>query len=293
MKVGWIGIGNMGFPMASNILAAGYDVKAFDVSPERLARLVSRGAAAADSVALVCEDAEVIFSSIPDDAVLKEIALGQDAVLSAAARGTTYVEMSTVSPGVSGEVAAAAKAAGIHYVRAPVSGSVTLAESAALTVIASGPAEAFQGVHGLLERLGSVVFHVGEGDEARYLKLALNNMVYATAVSMAESLALCRKGGLDWDQTLEVFAGSAVGSPLVQYKAGAMRDRDFSPAMGMTGSLKDMDLFIASAREAGVHLDTAPVVADILQEMLDTDEADKDFFAAVLRAERKAGLGEP
>ena len=291
MKTGWIGVGNMGFPMARNILAGGHEVAAFDPRPERLSRL--RGARAADSVADACRGAAVVFSSIPDDFALRRVALGEQGVLASAGEGAAYVDMSTVSPHASREVAAAAERRGLPYLRAPVSGSVVLAESASLTVIASGPEPAFETCLPLLKLLGSKVYCVGDEEQARYLKLAINNMVHATAVAMAEALAVGRRGGLEWRKMLEVMAASVVGSPLVQYKAEALKDRDFSPASFVATAVKDQDLFIDAAEACGVELDIAPVLSEIFHEMLNSEDLQRDFFATVLRTERRSGLDDP
>lgn len=293
MRIGWIGVGNMGLPMAGNLLAAGREVAAFDVDESNLARLAARGAEAAPSIAGACDGAGLVFSSIPDDDALREVAFAEDGVLASAAAGAAWVEMSTVSPRVSAEVAAAARGRGVGYLRSPVSGSVRLAETARLTVLASGPEDVFDACRPLLERIGATVFRVGDGEEARYLKLALNNMVHATAVAFAESLALCRKGGLDWPRTLDVFAASAVASPLVQYKTEPLRARDFSPTSFVSTALKDQELFLEAARSAGVALDVAPALAGVFREMLDSEDAGRDFIATVLRTERRSGLGEP
>lgn len=291
MKTGWIGVGNMGFPMARNILAGGHEVAAFDAKPERLSRLKECGAAAAASVADACSGAAVVFSSIPDDFALRRVALG--GVLASIGEGAAYVDMSTVSPEASREVAAAAERQGTLYLRAPVSGSVVLAESASLTVIASGPEPAFEACLPLLKLLGSKVYHVGEEEQARYLKLAVNNMVHATAAAMAEALAVGRRGGVEWRKMLEVMAASAVGSPLVQYKAEALKDRDFSPASFVATAAKDQDLFVDAAEACGVKLDVAPVLSEIFHEMLNSEDLHRDFFATVLRTERQSGLGDP
>ena len=293
MKIGWIGVGNMGLPMSGHLLEAGHEVTAFDVDQGRLAQVAARGAAMARSVAEAASDAEVVFSSIPDDDALRTVALGATGVIEASADSTIYVDMSTVSPAISEEVAEVAAGRGVSYLRAPVSGSVTLAESGTLTVIVSGPEITFRHCRPLFERLGSKVFHVGAGEQARYLKLAINNMVHATAVAMAETLAVGRRGGLDWAQMLEVIASSAVASPLVQYKSEPIRNRDFSPMSFVSTSIKDQELFNAAAAEAGVGLDIAPTLAEVFREMMDSEDRDKDFFATVLRAERRSGLAEP
>lgn len=293
MKIGWVGVGKMGLPMARRLAAAGHEVTAFDVDPAGLAEAAKTGARTAGSAAEAAAGAEVAFSSIPDDAALRAVALGGDGVLAALATGAVHVDMSTVSPAVSEEVAAAAETRGVSCLRAPVSGSVTLAEAGTLTVIVSGPEDAFGKCRPLFELLGSRTFHVGTGEQARFLKLAINNMVHATAVAMAESLALGRKGGLEWARMLEVIAASAVASPLVRYKSGPLGERDFSPMSFVATAVKDQELFNAAAEAAGVGLDVAPAVAEVFREMLESEDRDRDFFATVLRAERRAGLGEP
>jgi 3-hydroxyisobutyrate dehydrogenase-like beta-hydroxyacid dehydrogenase len=292
MKLGWLGAGQMGFRMAGNLLAAGHEISVFDPKPDNVELLALRGAVAAGSIAEVCADAEVIFSSIPDDMALRRVALAAGGVLPSLARGCIYVDMSTVSPGVSAEVGLAARQKDIGYIRAPVSGSVGFAEAGTLTVIVSGPTDAFDICKPLFEILGSKCFHVGEDEQARYLKLAINNMVHATAVAMAETLAVGRKGGLDWEQMLDVIAASAVASPLVQYKAAAMKCRDFTPASFVATAVKDQELFVDAAKDVGVKLDIGKEIAGVFRDMLSSPDKEKDFFATVLRAERAAGLGE-
>lgn len=293
MRIGWIGAGQMGVPMASNLLAGGHEVCVCDPKPAGVEALAARGATAAGSIAEVCADAEVVFSSIPDDTALRTVALAPGGAIASLAEGATYVDMSTVSPGVSQEVARAAAERAIDYLRAPVSGSTALAEAGTLTVMVSGPAEAYARAELLFALLGANVFHVGGDEQARYLKLVVNNIVHATAVAIAESLAVGRKGGLDWAQMIDVIAASAIGSPLLRYKADPLKERDFAPASYVATSAKDQALFVAAAAEAGVPLDIAPAVADVFAAMTGGEDADRDFFATVLRAERAAGLGEP
>ena len=292
MKIGWIGAGQMGVPMAGNLLTAGHTVSVFDVNPDGVAALVERGATAADSIAEACDGAEVVISSIPDDKILRAVALDDGGVLPSMSGGI-FIEMSTVSPDVSKDVAAAADDAGVAYLRAPVSGSVGFAEAGTLTVIVSGPGGVFEACKPLFDIFGSKIFHVGEQEQARYLKLIINNMVHATAVALAESLAVGRKGGLDWSQMLEVIASSAVASPLVLYKAGVLTERDFTPASFVRTAVKDQGLFVDAAADAGVPLDLGEIIADVFRQMEESDVNDKDFFATVLRTERAAGLGEP
>ncbi len=292
MKIGWIGLGQLGLPMASNLVAAGHEVAGYDLDSAAVARFETAGGAAAASIAGACAGAEVVFSSIPDDLALKRVALAAGGVLPSLARGGIYVDMSTVSPHASHEVALAARNRGVAYLRAPVSGSVQLALAGTLTVLVSGPQEAWQACTPLFDRLAAKKFHLGGDEQARYLKLVINNIIHATTVAIAESLALGRKGGLDWAQMLEAIAASAIGSPLLQYKKEPLKARDFSPASFVTTSARDQRLFVEAARDEGVPLDIAERVADVFREMADAGDGRLDFFATVLRTEKGAGLGE-
>ena len=291
MKIGWIGLGQMGLPMSSNLVAAGHEVAGYDLDRDAVARFAEAGGKAAASIAEACQGAEVVFSSIPDDLALRRVALAAGGVIPSLAKGAIYVDMSTVSPDVSREVAIGARNRGVAYLRAPVSGSVGLAKAGTLTALVSGPEGAWATCGPLFDRLAAKKFNVGTDEQARYLKLVINNIIHATTVAIAESLALGRKGGLDWEQMLDAIAASAIGSPLVQYKKDPLKARDFSPASFVTTSAKDQRLFVEAAQDAGVPVDIADKVADVFRQMVDAGDGRLDFFATVLRTEKAAGLG--
>jgi 3-hydroxyisobutyrate dehydrogenase len=154
MKLGWVGVGKMGLPMASHLLAAGHEVTACDAVPAALQAAVRRGARAAQTPAAAAREAEVIFSSIPDDAALRAVALPEAGVLAGARPGSVYVDTSTVSAAASAEVAAAAAAKRVHYLRVTLSGNNKMAEAKALTVIASGEQAVYERCRPLLALFG-------------------------------------------------------------------------------------------------------------------------------------------
>jgi 3-hydroxyisobutyrate dehydrogenase-like beta-hydroxyacid dehydrogenase len=292
VKIGWIGLGQMGLPMSSNLVAAGHEVSGYDLDTEAVARFAEAGGRAATSISDACNGATVVFSSIPDDLAFRRVALAAGGVIPSSAKGAIYVDMSTVSPDVSREVAIGARNRGIAYLRAPVSGSVGLAKAGTLTALVSGPEDAWESCGPLFDRLAAKKFHLGDSEQARYLKLVINNIIHATTVAVAESLALGRKGGLDWEQMLDAIAASAIGSPLLQYKKDPLKARDFSPASFVTTSAKDQRLFVEAAEDAGVPVDIADKVAAVFREMVDAGDGRLDFFATVLRTEKAAGLGD-
>ena len=292
-KVGWVGTGNMGSPMSHCLIGDGASVAVFDPAADNMSAAVSVGARAGTSNHDVAADAEFVFSMIPDDDVLRAVALGDGGVLSAMSPGSVYVDMSTVSPEVSGEVAAAADAAGIGYLRAPVSGSMILAEAGNLTIMASGPEDAYGRCEPLFEAMSAIRFYVGEGEQARYMKLVLNLLAASTIAALAEATTFGRKGGLDWNVMLDVIGDSVVASPIVKYSLPPLKARDFSPAFSSDLMTKDMGLICEAATSVGVPTDIADAVRRLYFATVKGGQGADNLTAAIRQLERQVGLGEP
>ncbi|ALP65671.1 NAD(P)-dependent oxidoreductase [Paraburkholderia caribensis] len=289
-QIGWIGLGKMGTPIVRNLLAAGFHVTVYDVDAARIDEAVRLGARRAEDLASVARSAPLVFSIIPDDAVLRKVALGAHGVIENANDGAVYIDMSTVSPTASGEVRDAAHKRGIGYICAPVSGSTVLADKAQLTVFASGPQDAYDRTLPVFEVMSARQYYVGEDQQARYLKLAINHLVGSTAVLLAEALTLGTKGGLDWARMLEVIGDSVAASPLVKYKLDPLKNRDFSPAFSSRQMLKDMSLVVDAGADAGVPMIAAALVREQFARYAEGDGADLDFFSIVRAVEAQAGI---
>jgi 3-hydroxyisobutyrate dehydrogenase-like beta-hydroxyacid dehydrogenase len=293
LRVGWIGAGKMGNPMSRRLLGVGAAVAVYDAVDENTAPVAAAGGRKAASVADAVADAGVAFSMIPNDAVLRAVALGADGVLAALAPGAVYVDMSTVSPEASADVAAAAGARGVAYLRAPVSGSTALAETGSLTVLVSGPKDSYERCAGLFDAMGANRFHVGDGEQARYLKLVLNLLVGTTGAVLAEALTLGRKGGLDWQTMLDVISESAAASPYVRYNTAPLKARDFKPLFSIDQMVKDSNLIC----EAGAGVSVPLAIGEAMRRhYLDTQAAGHgadNMTAAILELEARVGLGEP
>ncbi|WP_225032742.1 NAD(P)-dependent oxidoreductase [Paraburkholderia sp. XV] len=289
-QIGWIGLGKMGTPIVRNLLAAGFHVTVYDVDAARIDEAVRLGARRAEDLASVARSAPLVFSIIPDDAVLRKVALGAHGVIENANDGAVYIDMSTVSPTASGEVRDAAHKRGIGYICAPVSGSTVLADKAQLTVFASGPQDAYDRTLPVFEVMSARQYYVGEDQQARYLKLAINHLVGSTAVLLAEALTLGTKGGLDWARMLEVIGESVAASPLVKYKLDPLKNRDFSPAFSSRQMLKDMSLVVDAGADAGVPMIAAALVREQFARYAEGDGADLDFFSIVRAVEAQAGI---
>jgi 3-hydroxyisobutyrate dehydrogenase len=280
----------MGSPIVRNLLAAGFDVTVYDVDTARVDEAVGLGARRAEDVASVARSAPLVFSIIPDDDVLRKVALGTHGVIENANDGAVYIDMSTVSPTASGEVREAARKRGVGYICAPVSGSTVLAGNAQLTVFASGAKEAYGRALPVFQAMSARQYYVGEDQQARYLKLAINHLVGSTAVLLAEALTLGTKGGLDWAEMLDVIGDSVAASPLVKYKLDPLKKRDFSPAFSSRQMLKDMSLVVDAGVEAGVPMTAAALVREQFARYAQGDGADLDFFSIVRAVEAQAGL---
>ena len=289
-RVGFVGIGIMGSRMAARLLAAGHEVTVWNRTPEKAAKLVESGASLAATPALAAEGKDICFTNMADGAALKVVCLGHDGILKAAMLPALLVDMGTVGPAESAEIAAAAAAQGVGYLRSPVSGSTVLAEAGKLTILASGEQATYDAADPYLAELGEVRYYVGSGEAARFLKLVLNMMVSTQVQILAEGVVLGEKAGLDWDKMLEVISNSVVASPLVKYKAGPLAARNYNPAFLLGLMIKDLDLALATAAEVGVELPITKAVRQFYLQAAGAGLAEKDFSAVTLELEKMAGL---
>jgi len=280
----------MGTPMSTNLLKAGYRLTVFDIVPAAMKALVDQGAAPAESPLEVAEQADIIISMIPDDPALEEISTGKQGIFQTARPGMIYIDMSTVSPATSARVAEAAEKKGIQYLRAPVSGSTDSAASAALTILASGPREAFDQCGAVFNKLGQKVFYVGPGDQARYLKLLVNMMVGITSAMTAEALVFGKRGGIEWNQMIDMINNSVVASPLIGFKVQLLKEREYAPMFTAAQMAKDFDLALDSGRKTDTPMPLTALVRQLYGAMKATGKGDLDYFGMAALMEEMAGL---
>jgi len=286
--IAWIGLGLIGLPMASRLVQAGRKVRGFDIDAKRMELARARGISLAADAPAAISGAGIVFTSLPSEDALVGAAA---AIAGAMRRDAILVETSTVGPDASAAVAKALQ--GMAYLRAPISGSTALAETGQLSTFVSGPRAAFEAALPAFRAYTRAQSWLGEGEEARYAKLAVNLMVAVTAGMMGEALAFARKGGIGWQAMLDVIADSVVASPLVKYKLDPLRKRDFTPAATNSLVLKDLHVLVESAARAGVPLPLANHMLGAYRGLVEAGGKDEDFFSAVKVAERAAGLGDP
>lgn len=260
-QIGWIGLGSMGSRMAPLLVKNGYSVIGFDIDVERLTAVASHGIAAAPSLSALAADSDAIVSMIPSDQAFLDIVRG---IRETAKPATCLIDMSTVSPDVSAQVAELLDASGITYLRAPVSGSTGLAAAGTLSILVSGPERTFQAWRPLIGMLGKKIAYLGPSEEARIMKLVVNVIVAAINSSLGEALNLGRRSGLDWNAMIDVINDSAVASPYIASKVGKLKERDWSPAATVDVIAKDMDLALELGRKRGAFLPLTAVARQIL-----------------------------
>ena len=292
LKVGWIGLGKMGSPMSQNLLKAGYEVAVYNRTKSKAREVVDAGAVLVDSISELASRSDVVVSMISDDPAFELVSIAEGGALHSMKPGAVYIDMSTVSPALSAEVAKTAEEKKISYLRAPVSGSTVLAQSAGLTIFASGPKEGYDRALPLFEAMGAKQFHVGVGEEARYLKLTLNMMVGVTSAMVGEALAFGEAGGMEWEQMLDIVANSVVASPLVGYKVNALKERNFAPAFTASQMAKDFDLALDAAKLTNAPMPVTAMVRQFWGVMKAQGMGELDFFAYVALLEKMGGLNK-
>lgn len=288
MNVGWIGTGKLGLPMAARIAASGTRVRAYVRSLDRVAAVQARQVVGVTFEEMAAQN--IVFSSLPDDAALRQVA-GE--LIPALRPGGVLVETSTVSPTVSAEISKKLEAQGIAYLRAPVSGNPIAAEAGKLTAMVSGPKEPFEVIRPLMASYSQAQFWLGDGEQARYTKLAVNLMLAVSAGMLGEALALARRGDVAAADVLDVIAASALGSPMVVGKVGFLKAADYTPTFSGQQMAKDLDLILSAANATGVAAPLAALMRTQFAAICARGEIDQDFIAVVKVAQRMAGLGEP
>ncbi len=274
--------------MAERVLDAGFPLVVYNRTPGKADVFASRGAEVATAAADLAARADVVFTSLPDDNALEAVA-GE--VIDAAGPGTVLIDTSTVSPDVSARIAARAEAASVDYLRAPVSGNPTVVRAGNLSFIVSGPRETLDRVEPIIKAIGPTVHHVGEGEQARIVKLAINLMIGGLAQLMSEALVLGEASGVSRADLLEVMASSAAGAPFVKYKAEPLLRDDFSATFTTALMEKDIDLVLDAAAQAGVELPMAREMKTLVHSAVEAGYADDDVMALFLHL-RDASLDQ-
>ena len=262
-KIGFVGLGNMGGNMAARFLAAGYTVYGEERSREHAEQLVRNGLQWRDTPREVAEAADVVFTSVPDDGVLELIASGLDGILAGLAAEKIWVDVSTVSPAASRELAERVRALGATMLDAPVSGSVPQVQSGTLMIMVGGDEQAYERVEPILRVLGTPS-HVGDNGQAQVLKLAINISLAVQMLAFAEGLLMAERSGIDTKLAVDVMTESPIGSPMLKARAALVLDLPEEAWFDVRLMQKDLVLALDTARKLRVPLPSAAAADELL-----------------------------
>lgn len=263
-KIGFIGLGIMGSPMAANLVRAGYQVTGYDVSSDSMERLRQAGGKPAGSIEEATAGADVVITMLPDSPQVQEVVLGPGGVLECAGPDLLLIDMSTIAPETSVAVATVAKDKGTRVLDAPVSGGEQGAVEASLSIMVGGDADVFETARPVLEHLGKTIVHVGPAGAGQTVKAANQLMVAGIIALVSEAIVLLEASGVDSERGVEVLAGGLAGNRILDRKAATMLAREFAPGFRIDLHHKDMGIALASARSAGVSLPVTGLVAQLV-----------------------------
>ena len=290
MKIAFIGLGNMGSPMASNLIKAGHSLHVYNRTRSRAEEI--QGARVAATPGDAAADAEVAISMVADDHALEACFFSKGGALEALPANAIHVSMSTISVAMSRRMAAAHAERKQHYVSAPVFGRPEAAAAAKLFVVAAGPAVQVERCRTIFEVIGQKTFVVGEDAAgANVIKLTGNFLITAVIESLAESFALVRKSKLDANQFLEILTSTLFNAPIYKTYGGIIVDDKFSPpGFKVPLGMKDNRLLLAAAEEASVPMPVASLVRDRFIAAMAQGMSDLDWAAIARIAANDAGL---
>lgn len=288
-SIGFIGLGIMGSPMSENLLKAGYDVTGFTLEQDKIDRLVKAGGKGASSIAEAVKDADVIVTMVPASPQVEAIAYGEDGILANAKSGALLIDMSSITPQTSIDLAKAAKDKGIRVLDAPVSGGEVGAIEAVLSIMVGGEQADFDSAKPLLDALGKTIVLCGPHGSGQTVKAANQLIVAVNIQACAEAVVFLEKSGVDLEAALNVLNGGLAGSTVLTRKKDNFLGRDFAPGFRIDLHHKDMGIVTDAARNVGAALPVGAVVAQLVASLRAQGDGGLDHSALLRGVERLSG----
>jgi 2-hydroxy-3-oxopropionate reductase len=289
--VAFIGLGIMGGPMAANLVKAGYDVVGANRSQGPVDALVAAGGRGAANAVDAAREADVVITMVPDSADVEAVALGEDGVYNVMRRGAIHIDMSSIRPDVSAQVAAAARERGLRALDAPVSGGEQGAVEASLSIMVGGERADFDEVAPVLEAVGKTIVYCGPSGSGQTVKAANQLIVAGTIELVAEAIVFLEAYGVDTEAAVKVLAGGLAGNRILDRKAEGMLARRFEPGFRIDLHHKDMGIVTAAAREKGVVIPLGAVVAQLIASVRAQGYGALDHSALLKVVEQLSGRG--
>jgi 2-hydroxy-3-oxopropionate reductase len=267
-RVGFIGLGIMGMPMARNLMEAGYELTVHNRSPEKAEELGKEGAAVAATPREVAENSDVVITMLPDSPQVREVVAGEDGMLGGISEGALLIDMSTISPVVTEELAEAVKEKGASMLDAPVSGGDVGAIEGTLSIMVGGEQADFQRAKPLFEAMGKTITHVGPTGAGQVTKAANQVVVALTIEAVSEALVLGSAGGVSAEKILEVLSGGLASNKVMEVKREKFLSHTFEPGFRSELHHKDLGIALAAGREYGVVMPATAVVYQLFEALM-------------------------
>ncbi|HWC98035.1 MAG TPA: NAD(P)-dependent oxidoreductase [Candidatus Sulfopaludibacter sp.] len=290
-KLGFLGLGLMGYPMARNLLRAGHEVALWSNSGEKARKLAAEaGGKAYDTPREVAANADFVFLCVGTTEMSANVILGQDGVIAGALPGTVVADASTISPSESRKIGLALQAKNVEFLDAPCTGSTPGAEGGTLTFMVGGDEGVFEKTKPFLEIMGKRLYYCGAAGMGLQAKLTQNLILCNIAMAFNEGMVLAKKGGIEPKLMLDILDNSAAKSGLISYKAPFVLRRDFQANFSTKWMHKDIGLMIDSGRELGVPLPLTGLTQQLFQTALSAGYGDEDFCSTIKVLEGLTGV---
>jgi 3-hydroxyisobutyrate dehydrogenase len=290
MKIAFVGLGTMGAPMAARLLAAGFDVTVHNRTREREEPLAALGASRAATPREAAAGAELLFTNVSDTADVREVLLGEDGAAAGLAAGSTVIDMSTISPSASRELAALLADRGVQMLDAPVSGGSEGAQSGTLSIMVGGDADTLQRALPALQVLGSTITHVGPAGSGQVAKAMNQVLIAGTYATLAEGIVLGLRAGLDMDATLGALAGGAARSWCLENRAPNMVADSYPLGFRTRLHRKDLGIALETGRELGVALPVTAFVEQLETSLIAQGFGEEDVSNLARAVRQLSGL---
>ncbi|WP_297537157.1 2-hydroxy-3-oxopropionate reductase [Amycolatopsis sp.] len=288
-RIGFIGLGVMGLPMAANLVMNGFEVIGHNRSRSAVDKLAALGGRVGQSVADVTRNSDVVITMLPDSPDVEAVALGENGIIDTAQSGQLYIDMSTISPRTAVAVADAAATRGIRALDAPVSGGEQGAIDGTLSIMCGGDASTVELAQPVLRALGTTIVHVGPSGSGQIVKAANQLVVAGTIELVAEAIVLLEASGVDATAGLSVLAGGLAGNRILDRKAASMLARDFSPGFRIDLHHKDLQIALAVAEQVKAVIPVGALVSQLLAAVRAQGDGALDHSALLKLTERLSG----
>ena len=289
MRIGFVGLGIMGRPMALNLLKGGHEVTVWARRQESMAPLIEAGAHAAASPAAVAAQSDVVFSMVADAPDVREVMLGAQGVAQGAHAGLIAVDMSTIPPAAARQVGVDLAAKDVIFLDAPVSGGEVGAIAGTLSIMVGGDQAAFEKVAPLFACMGKSVVHIGAAGAGQVAKAANQILTGVGVLAVAEAFAFAKKNGADPAKVREALLGGFAGSRILENHGQRMLDRNFKPGFKSWMHEKDLNIVMQTAHDLGLYLPAAAATAQMFKAMVGTGMGDEDSIAVLKLLEQLSG----